>query len=71
MVANGKTWKEEAVAAVGSLTETRLKWLENSLGDQEWLEQQFTIGDLQVIDVLRSSPDEAQVSAHPSLVAYI
>jgi len=71
MVADGKTWKEEAVAAVSSFPIIRLKQLESALCDREWLEGQFTIGDLLMIDVLRSAPDEAQVSAHPSLVAYI
>jgi glutathione S-transferase len=41
------------------------------LGDKQWLEDRFTIGDLTMIDVLRAAREPGMVSAHPNLVAYI
>jgi glutathione S-transferase len=64
-------WKAEAVAAIRPFAEQRLARLSNALGDREWLEDRFTIGDLLMIDVLRTAPDEGLVAAHPNLSAYV
>ena len=68
----GKEWQDEAKAAVRPFAVMRLTQLSDVLGQREWLEDRFTIGDLAMIDVLRAVRGErALIDAHPNLVAYI
>lgn len=71
MVAEGRVWQDEATAAVRPFAETRLAQLSAVLGDRDWLEGQFTIGDLVMIDVLRAVSEYDRVTAHPNLAAYV
>jgi glutathione S-transferase len=66
-----KDWAEDAKDAVRPFAEKRLAMLSNALGDREWLEGRFTIGDLVMIDVLRTAPEDELVPAHPNLAAYV
>lgn len=72
-VADGKAWRGEAKDAVRPFAAMRLAHLSNALGDSDWLEGSFTIGDLAMVDVLRAVPDDekALLDAHPNLVAYV
>lgn len=69
--AEGKDWQDQAKDAVRPLVEMRLGQLAARLGDRDWLEDRFTIGDLVMADVLRSASEEELVSAHPNLAAYV
>ena len=71
MVAEGKAWQSEAKAAVRPFPEMRLKQLSDALGDREWLEDRFTIGDLLMIDVLRTTSDETLMAPHRNLASYV
>jgi len=64
-------WSAEARAAVTPRVEQRLAQLANSLGDKEWLDGRFTIGDLMMVDTLRALADQALVAAHPNLAGYV
>lgn len=66
-----KDWVNEAKDAVRPFAEKRLEMLSRALGDREWLEDRFTIGDLVMIDVLRTAPEDELVPAHPNLAAYV
>jgi glutathione S-transferase len=70
-VGAGKEWQNEAKDAVRPFAEMRLAQLSEVLGEKEWLEDRFTIGDLLMIDVLRAAREPGLVAAYPSLVAYI
>jgi glutathione S-transferase len=70
-VAQGKDWQSEAKDAVRPFAEIRLTQLSKVLGDREWLEDRFTLGDLLMVDVLRAAPEDALVAAHPNLAAYV
>lgn len=70
-VAEGKDWQDSAKDAVRPFTQQRLAQLSKALGDREWLEGRFTIGDLLMIDVLRATPEMELVAAHPNLAAYV
>jgi glutathione S-transferase len=70
-VADGKDWKDAGKDAARPFTVMRLAQLSKALGDREWLEEQFTIGDLMMIDVLRNAPEPELIGAHPNLVAYV
>ena len=41
------------------------------LGDREWLEQSFTIGDLMMISVLGSLRNTAELAGFPRLADYV
>lgn len=69
--AEGKAWRDEAKAAVRPFALTRPGQLSRSLGQNERLDQTFTIGDLLMIDVLRAVSEPDLVAAHPNLVAYV
>ena len=67
----GKEWANDAKDAVRPFAQNRLAMLAGALGDREWLEDRFTIGDLVMIDVLRSAPEDDLVPAHANLSAYV
>jgi glutathione S-transferase len=69
--AGGKDWQSAAKDAVRPFPQMRLSQLSQVLGDKQWLEGQFTIGDLLMIDVLRAAPEDELVAAHPNLAAYV
>lgn len=49
----------------------KLKRVSDWLGDKEWLEDRFTIGDLMMITVLRIPRHTKLVEEFPSLAAYV
>lgn len=69
--AQDRDWQADALDAVRPFAETRLSQLSQALGDREWLEDRFTIGDLLMIDVLRSVREDSLLAPHPNLVAYV
>jgi glutathione S-transferase len=66
-----RSWSADARAAVTPLVEQRLAQLAASLGEKEWLDGRFTVGDLMMVDTLRALPDQALVAAHPNLAGYV
>ena len=69
--AEGKAWRSEATASVRPFAQVRLSQVSKSLGESEWLEQDFTIGDLVMVDVLRAVSEPELIAAYPNLVAYV
>ncbi len=63
-------WQEPATNAARPFAEKRLMRLSDALGDREWLDEDFTIGDLVMIDVLRGVP-MPMLAVHPNLAAYV
>ena len=49
----GEEWTKERRPQIVEFLETRLRNLSDALGDKEWFEGRFTIGDLMVVAVLR------------------
>jgi glutathione S-transferase len=66
----GTDWQAPASAAARPFAEKRLAQLAVALGNRDWLEDQFTIGDLVMVDVLRNAP-ESLLSSHPRLATYV
>ena len=66
-----KDWVSEVKDAVRPFAEKRLEMLSRALGDREWLEDRFTIGDLVMVDILRTAPEDELVPVHPNLAAYV
>lgn len=68
---DGRPWQAEVQAAFRPYAETRLSQLSAALGNRDWLEDRFTIGDLVMADVLRAVSEADLVAAHPNLVDYV
>lgn len=49
----------------------KLGMLEAALGDRDWLEGRFTVGDLMMVTVLRLLRDKPEFAAYPKLAAYV
>ena len=70
-LAEGKDWQSEAKAFVRPFAVMRLAQLSAVLGNKDWLEEAFTIGDLLMIDVLRAGAPPELIVPHPNLAAYV
>jgi glutathione S-transferase len=71
VAAQGKDWKEAAQDAARPFAQKKLAQLSRLFGEREWLEGEFTIGDLMMIDVLRNARKSDLLAAHPNLTAYV
>jgi glutathione S-transferase len=66
-----KPWYEERVAIVEGRVRDRLGDLSRRLGDGEWLDGEFSAGDLLVVDVLRRLKGSGITEEFPNLTAYV
>lgn len=71
MAGDGQPWKDAAQGAMRPFAVMRLEQLSQALGDREWLEGSFTIGDLVMADVLRAGSEPELIETHPNLAAYV
>ena len=67
----GEAWAVERRPQVVAKIEARLDLLSEALGDREWLEGRFTIGDLMMVSVLRNLRHTQLVAGHPVLGPYV
>jgi glutathione S-transferase len=67
----GQDWTKERRPQVVERIDARLKLLAEALGDKEWLEGRFTIGDLMMVSVLRNLRHTDLVAKQPNLSAYV
>lgn len=67
----GQEWTKERRPQVVEKIDARLKLLADALGDREWFEGRFTIGDMMMISVLRNLRHTDLVARHPSLAALV
>jgi glutathione S-transferase len=70
-LAEGKDWQGEAKDLIRPFAVMRLAQLSAALGDKDWLEDRFTIGDLLMIDVLRAATPPELIAPHANLAAYV
>lgn len=71
LIGADKPWQDEAKDGVRPFVQMRLAQLAAALGDKDWLEGQFSIGDLVMVDILRVVGEHQLVTAHPNLAAYV
>ncbi len=64
-------WFEARLKAVEALCRRRLDQLSAHLGDAEWLEGQFSVGDLMMISVLQRLGSSGIVEEYPNLAAWV
>ena len=67
----GEEWTAAARPKFAERLEGRLKCLSDSLGDKEWLEDRFTIGDLMMVAVLRQLRGKNIVEQYPNVAAFV
>lgn len=67
----GQEWTKERRPQIVEFLETRLRNLSDALGDKEWFEGRFTIGDLMVVAVLRQLRHTDIVGKFPNLAALV
>jgi glutathione S-transferase len=67
----GQEWAKERRPQAVERIQTRLKLLSEALGDKEWLEGRFTIGDMMMVAVLRQLRHTSLVAEQPNLAAYV
>jgi len=67
----GEAWTAEARPKFAERLEGRLKCLSDALGDKEWLEGRFTIGDLMMVTVLRLGNRGGLLDDTPNLADFV
>ena len=66
-----KSWYEEHLAIIDKRVRKRLIDLSNRLGDSDWLDGEFSAGDLLMVLVLRRLDGTGIVEEYPTLAAYV
>ena len=67
----GEAWTADAKPKFVERLKQRLQCMSDALGDKEWLEDRFTIGDLMLVTVLRQLRNTAILDDFPKLVALV
>jgi glutathione S-transferase len=66
-----KPWSAERRPSVVDTLRSRLHDLSNALGENDWLDGNFTVGDLIMVSVLRQLHDSGLLTEFPNLAAYV
>ena len=66
-----KSWTRDRLPLIEERIRTRLRDLSNRLGDSDWLDGEFSAGDLLMVNVLRRPAGSAIVEEFPNLAAYV
>ena len=66
-----KSWNAERQPLINGRIRDRLKQLSARLGDADWLDGEFSAGDLLMINVLRRPSALALLEEFPNLAAYV
>ena len=67
----GQGWTKERRPQVVERIRTRLAMLADALGEKEWFEGRFTIGDLMMVAVLRTLRHTQLVAEQPRLAQFV
>jgi glutathione S-transferase len=67
----GEPWTDEARPKFMERINGRLKCVSEALGDKEWLEGRFTIGDLMLVTVLRQLRGTGVLHQFPNIAALV
>jgi glutathione S-transferase len=66
-----KGWYEERLSVVEDRIRERLGQLSTYLDDREWLEGEFTAGDLLMVEVLRRLSSSGLLEEYPNIASYV
>ncbi len=68
---NDKPWNEERLPMIELRIRTRLKQLSAYLGESEWLDGAFSVGDLMMVSVLQRLRSSGLLNELPNIAAYV
>lgn len=68
---DGKSWQGERYAMVDERIRERLNQLSARLGDDEWLDGDFSAADIIMVHVLRRLEETEILQEYPNLAAYV
>ncbi|HEY6622048.1 MAG TPA: hypothetical protein VIY68_21100 [Steroidobacteraceae bacterium] len=71
IVEGGKPWAKERMPLVEDRLRARLRELSNRLGYADWLDGQFSAGDLMMVAVLLRLKPSGMLEEFPSLFAFV
>lgn len=71
LLEHDKPWNKERLPLVEERVRIRLKQLSARLGDADWLDGEFSAGDLMMISVLLRVKPSGILDEHPNLAAYV
>jgi glutathione S-transferase len=71
LLESGKTWYDERLPLVEDRVRDRLKQLSARLGDADWLDGEFSAGDLMMVSVLLRLKLSGILKEYPNLAAYL
>jgi glutathione S-transferase len=66
-----KSWYEERLPMLEDRVRVRLRDLSSRLGDSDWLDGEFSAGDLMMVMVLRRLDGTDILNEYPNLAAYV
>ena len=66
-----RSWFQERLPILDERVRARLRDLSNRLGEENWLDGEFSAGDLLMINVLRRPAATSLIDAYPNLAAYV
>jgi len=66
-----KAWRDEHLALIVERVRDRLNDLSKRLGDADWLDGSFSVGDLMMVSVLRRLSGSGIVEKYPNIAAYV
>ena len=66
-----KPWYAERLPMLDGRVRERLGQLSDRLGEADWLDGDFSAGDLMMVTVLRRLAGSGLLEAHPNICAYI
>jgi glutathione S-transferase len=71
LLERGKTWYEARLPILEHGVRDRLGELSRRLGDADWLEDEFSAGDLLMVSVLLRARSSGMLDEYPNLSAYV
>jgi glutathione S-transferase len=71
LVEGNETWGKQRLASVEDRIRKRLGELSSRLGDDDWLDGEFSAGDLLMVTVLRRLGSSGLLDEYPNLAAYV
>jgi glutathione S-transferase len=71
LVEGNESWSKQRLPMLEERIRQRLGELSRHLGDGQWLDGEFSAGDLLMVSVLRRLPGSGLVEEHPNLSAYV
>ncbi|MEJ7935053.1 glutathione S-transferase family protein [Sphingobium sp. AN558] len=66
-----KSWYADRMPVLDDRVHARLRELSDRLGDAEWLDRAFSVGDLLMVTVLRRLGSSNMLQHYPALAAYV